>query len=150
MSPRTLHDVLPLLTCAPHAIPLHIQRLLWISLSGARGDSPNFYMRITFLRLFALSDPYYPDPIPAELKNTGFLRACAISQRQFPRPEVKGIAPHRQIDQRPQQDVFNLLSNSIIEPGKNHPTQLYISTSIFEKALPWPILYQKGQPSRKW
>jgi hypothetical protein len=67
-------------------------------------------MRITFLRLFALSDPYYPDPIPAELKNTGFLRACAISQRQFPRPEVKGIAPHRQIDQRPQQDVFNLLS----------------------------------------
>jgi len=155
MSPQALHDVIPLLTSvAPALLMLFLGYFTYKDYSGflslGPGGTPsNFYgyMKITFLRLFALSDPRCPDPIPAELKNTGFLRPGAISPRQSRRPEVKGIAPHRQTTQRPQQDVFNLLSASIMKLAKDYPSQFRISISAFEKHCPGLFSIKKANPA---
>ncbi|KAF8539127.1 hypothetical protein BDD12DRAFT_738370 [Trichophaea hybrida] len=117
---------------------------------GPGGTPSTFcgYMKITFLRIFfALGDPLCPSPIPAELENTGFLRAGAISPRQDRRPDVRGIAPHRQINQIPPQDVFNYLSTSIMKLAKDYPSKFRISTSAFEKHCPGLFSLKKANPA---
>ncbi|KAI5795259.1 hypothetical protein EDC01DRAFT_615300 [Geopyxis carbonaria] len=105
---------------------------------GPGGTPYNFkgYMTITFLRLFALSNPLRPSPVPKELQNTGYLDSSTISKRGSNRPNVVGIAPHRQTTQRPDQDVFNHLSSSIMQLAKDYPQDLRIATSTFEKHCP--------------
>lgn len=116
---------------------------------GPGGTPSNFfgYMKITFLRLFTLSNPHCPDPIPLEYQNTGYLRAISIPLRRSVRPDVVGIAPHRQTNQRPQKDVFNYLSCSIMKLAKDHPDRLRIATSVFEKHCPGLFSIQKAIPT---
>lgn len=116
---------------------------------GPGGTPSNFlgYMKITFLRLFALSNPHRADPIPAELKNTGYLKPGQISSRRSERPIVSGIAPHRQTTQIPRKDIFNLLSASIMKLAKDFPTKFRISTSAFEKHCPGLFSLRKANPA---
>jgi hypothetical protein len=116
---------------------------------GPGGTPANFYgyMKITFLRIFALSNPHSADPVPAELQNTGFLNHALVRPRPSARPEVVGIAPHRQTNQLPDKDIFNLLSASIMQLAKDHPDKFRIATSAFEKHCPGLFSVKKANPT---
>jgi hypothetical protein len=115
---------------------------------GPGGTPSTFpgYLKITFLRLFTLRNTCAPVPVPAELKNTGFLRPGSISVRQSDRPNVAGIAPHRQTNQRPSKEIFKYLSNSIAKLAKDHPTKFRMDVSAFEKHCPGLFSVKKQNP----
>ena len=150
-----LYDTLPLLpSVCPALVILMLGYFTYKDYSGflslGPGGTPsNFlgYLKITFLRLFALSNPHRPDPVPDRFRGTGFLKAGAIGMRRSSRPAVAGIAPHRQTNQRPQKDVFNLLSGSIMKLAKDYPSKFSISTSAFEKHCPGLFSVKKANPA---
>jgi len=115
---------------------------------GPGGTPSTFagYMKITFLRLFALRHPRCPAPIPEELQNSGFLRPGSIPVRRSARPDVAGIAPHRQTNQWPSPEVFNELSASIMKLAKDYPSKFRIATSAFEKHCPGLFSNKKANP----
>lgn len=96
------------------------------------------YLRIKFLGLFALSNPYMPPPIPPEiyLNRSAYLSKSELPRRQGRRPLVSGIAPHRQLDQRPSSEVFESLRAKIDEMGDHWPRKLRKGTSCLEKFGP--------------
>ncbi|OJD38809.1 uncharacterized protein BKCO1_4000211 [Diplodia corticola] len=70
---------------------------------GAGGTPQTFlsgYLRVKLLSVFALSSPRSPAPVPADLRQTGYLVGSSLPARRGPRPTVVGIAPHRQTTQR--------------------------------------------------
>ena len=150
-----LYDILPLLSSlGPALFILMLGYFTYKDYSGflslGPGGTPsNFYgyLKITFLRLFALSNPHRPDPIPSGLKGTGFLKAGAIGTRPSCRPAVAGIAPHRQTSQRPREDMFNILSESIMKLANDYPSKFVISTSAFEKHCPGLFSVKKANPA---
>ncbi|KXT00714.1 hypothetical protein AC578_8239 [Pseudocercospora eumusae] len=92
------------------------------------------YIRVKLLGLFALRNPYEPAPIPEDLKfKKGYLCSDALPQRPHARPETRGIAPHRQITQRADQDMFVALKRAIEDLGAKGGDHLTIGTSCFEK-----------------
>lgn len=102
---------------------------------GPGGTPYNFYgyMTITLLRILTLRNPRAPGLIPAELQNGGYLPSSGLPKRNSPRPEVIGIAPHRQTNQRPRKEIFDLLSHSMVDLANKHPERLRTATSCFEK-----------------
>ncbi|KAL8726856.1 MAG: hypothetical protein Q9181_005910 [Wetmoreana brouardii] len=77
---------------------------------GPGGTPKNFlgYLRISYLRLFTLKDPFSPPPpTPTGRPANGFL--LRLPRRPQPRPSVAGIAPHRQLNQKPPANVYHLL-----------------------------------------
>jgi hypothetical protein len=139
MPSRPLHDIPPLVPSVIITISvlflyfIHKDYRKFLSL-GSGGTPSNFrgYIKITFLRLFALRNPYCPDPTPTDL-GSGFLLANVIPERTKDRPIVEGIAPHRQTNQHSPPSVFQYLLKSIEELANSRPTQLRIGTSAFEK-----------------
>ncbi|KAI9893553.1 MAG: hypothetical protein M1814_006349 [Vezdaea aestivalis] len=100
------------------------------------------YLRITFLRPFALKNPYLPAVIPPDLLPAqGYLGAKVlqhaykplISYRPGPRPKVTGIAPHRQVTQRGSAADYAALTTVIRKLAEQNPTLLIPGTSCFEK-----------------
>ncbi|KAI9851507.1 MAG: hypothetical protein M1824_002617 [Vezdaea acicularis] len=92
------------------------------------------YLRITFLRLFALRNPYLPAPTPLHLRfSKGYLSNSVLSRRIGPRPEVTGIAPHRQTTEKGSPKNYGALVAAIRELHSRHPNRLRINTSCFEK-----------------
>ncbi|KAI9764005.1 MAG: hypothetical protein M1840_008953 [Geoglossum simile] len=106
---------------------------------GPGGTPSTFlgYLRITFLRLFALRNPYIPALIPAVLRpQLGYLtpeRATKLPKRAGTRPKVTGIAPHRQITQKGTPANFVELSRAVRGLAATHATRLALGTSCFEK-----------------
>ncbi|KAI9862507.1 MAG: hypothetical protein M1813_004359 [Trichoglossum hirsutum] len=106
---------------------------------GPGGTPSTFlgYLRITFLRLFALRNPHIPAPIPAVLRpQSGYItpqRAAKLPKRAGVRPKVTGIAPHRQITQKGTLANFVELSQSVRALAAAHATRLALGTSCFEK-----------------
>ncbi|KAI9779352.1 MAG: hypothetical protein M1839_007460 [Geoglossum umbratile] len=106
---------------------------------GPGGTPSTFlgYLRITFLRLFALRNPHIPAPIPAVLRpQLGYLtpeRAIRLPKRAGSRPKVTGIAPHRQINQKGTPVNFVELSQAVRGLAATHATRLALGTSCFEK-----------------
>ncbi|KAH0558582.1 hypothetical protein GP486_004761 [Trichoglossum hirsutum] len=106
---------------------------------GPGGTPSTFlgYLRITFLRLFALRNPHIPAPIPAVLRpQSGYMtpqRAAKLPKRAGVRPKVTGIAPHRQITQKGTLANFAELSQSVRALAAAHATRLALGTSCFEK-----------------
>lgn len=90
------------------------------------------YVRVKILGFFALWDPYAAITLPDELlfQEGSHLE---LPTRKQPRPRTKGIAPHRQVDQRVERPIFEKLASAIrdMAPGKNN--DLKIGTSCFEK-----------------
>lgn len=105
---------------------------------GPGGTPYNFYgyLIITSLRILTLRNPRIPGSVPADLQNGGYLPPAGLPSRSSPRPEVIGIAPHRQTNQRPRKEIFELLSHSMVKLANEHPERLRISTSCFEKHCP--------------
>ncbi|KAI9699124.1 MAG: hypothetical protein M1836_003313 [Candelina mexicana] len=116
-------------------LPYYIYHDYKVFISLGPGGTPatvTGYLRISFLRIFALRDPCSPYPIPEFLRPaTGFLND--IPQRSGPRPEVIGIAPHRQTTQKGSSYNFAALSGEISELARRHPNRLITGTSCFEK-----------------
>ncbi|CAK3893045.1 hypothetical protein DOTSEDRAFT_163739 [Lecanosticta acicola] len=125
-----------LITAAVLPVAFSIRKDYQDFLSLGPGGTPQTfrgYLRIKFLGLFALKDPYAAAiSTPAELKCA---RGCLkeLPKRQWPRPRTRGIAPHRQVEQRASKQVFYNLAERIksLAPGKEY--DLVIGTSCFEK-----------------
>ncbi|KAI9800767.1 MAG: hypothetical protein M1833_003184 [Piccolia ochrophora] len=105
---------------------------------GPGGTPSTFpgYLRICFLRLFAHRNPYDPSSVPLILRpERGHLYAkrANIPRRSGHRPEVTGIAPHRQITQKGQPSDFAALAAAIHSIADARPLSLTLGTSCFEK-----------------
>lgn len=103
---------------------------------GPGGTPSNFlgYMKVTFLRFaFAIKNPRCPANVPLGAISSGHLQPKSIPLRTMSRPIVSGIAPHRQLNQRSDRTVYELLSSSISKLADAHPKRLRIATSSFEK-----------------
>ena len=112
----------PSLTCtllalAPLPWIIHNDYENFISLGPGGTPSTFFgYLKITYLRLFALSDPYKPatfsEPIyPA----VGYYQRARswLPERRGPRPTIAGIAPQRQLDQPGCAQIYQALRTAL-------------------------------------
>ncbi|TID21505.1 hypothetical protein E6O75_ATG04900 [Venturia nashicola] len=102
---------------------------------GPGGTPSTFpgYLRIKFLGLFALRNPYIPPAIPSAINRTPYL--TKLPRRAGARPIVRGIAPHRQIDQKISSRLFEELLARISQLGVTHKG-LRNGTSCLEKHGP--------------
>lgn len=101
---------------------------------GPGGTPSTFagYLRISYLRLFTLKDPLVPPLCTRkEYPAQGYL--LHLPKRPHPRPTVAGIAPHRQLNQKPPRYIDQKLRDALVSLVKAHPTLLRIGKSCFEK-----------------
>ncbi|EOD44309.1 hypothetical protein UCRNP2_8978 [Neofusicoccum parvum UCRNP2] len=117
----------------PPAIYL-IHRDYHAFLSLGAGGTPQTlagYLRIKLLSLFALPNTRSPAPIPADLRQNGYL--ASLPPRTGPRPDVVGIAPHRQTTQRSPAWIFEALAARLRDMARDPRNALVEGTSCFEK-----------------
>ncbi|KAG9232048.1 hypothetical protein BJ875DRAFT_486427 [Amylocarpus encephaloides] len=105
---------------------------------GPGGTPPTFlgYLKITFLRLFALSDPYTPAILAENIHPpTGYYQRASswLPLRNGPRPTIAGIAPQRQLNQPGCGDMYRALRTSLTNLAVRHPDTFRIGQSCFEK-----------------
>jgi len=133
----------PSLTCtlialSPLPLIIHNDYENFILL-GPGGTPSTFlgYLKITYLRLFALSDPYTPVTFPDEkiFPSIGcYQRAEAwLPKRSGPRPIIAGIAPQRQIDQPGCPKTYQALRTILKNVSIKNEEALRIGISCFEK-----------------
>ena len=138
----SIQFVHPSLTCALIAllpIPwiIHNDYENFISL-GPGGTPSTFlgYLKITYLRLFALSDPYKPvafsDPIYPPIGYYQRARSW-LPNRSGLRPSIAGIAPQRQLDQPGCPQMYLALRSALEKAANKQPDILRTGTSCFEK-----------------
>ncbi|GAB7339002.1 hypothetical protein MBLNU457_5668t3 [Dothideomycetes sp. NU457] len=98
---------------------------------GGTEQTPRGYMKLKFLSLFALRNPYEPPPLPLYLvTRTGYFKST-LPQRIGRRPQTKGLAPHRQMNQNSPQEVYKKFA-AAIEEQATHCESLKVGTSCFE------------------
>lgn len=105
---------------------------------GPGGTPSTFggYLRIAYLRLFALSDPYTAANVTQDTyPRTGLHKKSTswLPIRQGARPNVAGIAPHRQTDQAGSLDMDGILRATLDNVAKSQPDFFTIGQSCFEK-----------------
>jgi hypothetical protein len=132
----------PSLTCTLIALSplpwiIHNDYENFISL-GPGGTPATFigYLKITYLRLFALSDPYSPATFADKIyPSVGYYQRSQswLPKRSGPRPTIAGIAPQRQLDQPGCPNMYQALRTSIENIAEKHPDSLRTGTSCFEK-----------------
>lgn len=132
----------PSLTCTLVALSpvpwiIHNDYENFISL-GPGGTPSTFlgYLKITYLRLFALSNPYKPASFNEAIYPTSgyYQRAQSwLPNRNGPRPTIAGIAPQRQLDQPGCAKMYQALRTALEAVAEKHPEALRIGTSCFEK-----------------
>jgi hypothetical protein len=132
----------PSLTCtlvalAPLPWIIHNDYENFISL-GPGGTPATFfgYLTITYLRLFALSDPYTPATLSEQVYPTvGYYQRAHswLPKRNGPRPKIAGIAPHRQINQSGCKEMYQMLRKSLQNVAIKYPDSYRIGQSCFEK-----------------
>jgi len=89
------------------------------------------YLKLKMLSIFAIRDPYKPAPIPADLSRRAYL--SKVPKRSGPRPEVRGLAPHRQMDQRETGAAHARFRAHLEWLAAAHPRALRSATSCLEK-----------------
>ncbi|KAJ2897271.1 hypothetical protein MKZ38_004825 [Zalerion maritima] len=146
LSPRI---VTSFVTIFPFAVYLQKDYSNFISL-GPGGTPSTFwgYLRILYLRLFALRHPYQPPkgehsghPVLRTLPSSqasphrqdGILAECDLPYRLGPRPQVAGIAPQRQLDQPGDQACYSALRRSLEHFAETRHENFAIAVSCFEK-----------------
>ena len=101
---------------------------------GPGGTPKTFpgYLRVSYLRLFTISDPFRP-PSMAEtvFPTNAYLRQ--LPQRSGPRPTVAGIAPHRQLNQKGTAEVHVLLREGLHRLAAAFPSLIQKGKSCFEQ-----------------
>lgn len=106
-------------------------------LNLGRGGVPSTfrgYLTISWLRIFALRDPLSPPP--SDLIHNprhGILAKKSLPNRQGPRPQVAGIIPHRQLNQRGSEVSYLSLRSTLQSHAAAHPEMLTTARSCFEK-----------------
>ncbi|KAI4174722.1 MAG: hypothetical protein LQ343_002093 [Gyalolechia ehrenbergii] len=98
---------------------------------GPGGTPSTFagYLRICYLRLFALEDPLKPPPSTnTERPANGFL--LRLPRRLHPRPSVAGIAPHRQTNQKPPAQLYHRLRIALYSLVGENPKLLHAAVVI--------------------
>lgn len=101
---------------------------------GPGGTPSTFagYLRVSYLRLFTLKDPFTPPAAsPTTLPASGYL--LCLPRRPETRPRVAGIAPHRQTNQIPSPQVHGALRAALHSFAGVYPTLLRKGNSCFEK-----------------
>ena len=90
------------------------------------------YLRVSYLRLFAISDPLQPPSLAESVVPTkGYMRQ--LPQRLGPRPIVAGIAPHRQLDQKCPAELHHVLRDGLHKLAESFPSLIQKGSSCFEK-----------------
>ncbi|RDL42299.1 Uncharacterized protein BP5553_02278 [Venustampulla echinocandica] len=105
---------------------------------GPGGTPATFlgYLKITYLRLFALSDPYSPPTFHGKVSpSTGYFYRTRswLPKRNGPRPQIAGIAPQRQLDQSGCGQMYRTLRTSLSNLAAKDEETFRIGTSCFEK-----------------
>ncbi|KAI9754646.1 MAG: hypothetical protein M4579_004609 [Chaenotheca gracillima] len=131
----TLLILLVLVAVALYAV--YRDYLSFINL-GPGGTPSNFYgyLRVSFLKFFALRNPYLPSTLPiVAWPEVGFLPNDLLNlpHRAGIRPQVTGIAPHRQTTQQGSPTSFSALVERIRALQAVNPASLRLGTSCFEK-----------------
>ena len=101
---------------------------------GPGGTPSNFlgYLRVTYLRLFTLRDPFQPPSLAhVTCPRWGYLRH--LQNRSGPRPTTAGIAPHRQLNQKCAPSLHSGLRNALHCLVDGWPRRLRRGNSCFEK-----------------
>lgn len=138
----SIQFVHPSLTCtlivlAPLPLIIHNDFDNFISL-GPGGTPSTFlgYLKVTYLRLFALSDPYKPASFSEPIyPPVGYYQRARswLPERKGPRPTIAGIAPQRQVDQPGCRQMYQALRVALEKAAENQPEFLRTGTSCFEK-----------------
>jgi hypothetical protein len=132
----------PSLTCtlvALSPIPAIVHNDYRNFLSLGPGGTPSTfvgYLKIVYLRFFALSNPYTPLILSGKIYPVkGYYQGAQswLPRRTGPRPTVAGIAPQRQLDQPGCAEMYQALRASIENLADLQPDILRIGTSCFEK-----------------
>ncbi|CVK83482.1 uncharacterized protein FMAN_00914 [Fusarium mangiferae] len=103
---------------------------------GPGGTPSTFsgYLRISWFRLWALSDPFAaPEPDHMRLPTSGILRRQRLPYRAGPRPVVAGIAPQRQLDQHGSRVCYRALRWSMAKLANRSPKKFGTEKSCIEK-----------------
>jgi len=126
-----------IIALAPLPYIVHNDYKAFLSL-GPGGTPSTFpgYLKVSYLRMFALKDPYTPPPVLGSIcPSTGrFSSSCSfLPIRSGPRPQVAGIAPQRQLDQPGCPKAYLALRQALAETAAAQPDRLQVGTSCFEK-----------------
>ncbi|KAG9247321.1 hypothetical protein BJ878DRAFT_415101 [Calycina marina] len=109
----------------------------FISLGPGGTPSTFFgYLKICFLRLFALSDPYTPVCFTGKIyPEFGYYQRAPswLPKRRGPRPTIAGIAPQRQLDQTGCPHMYSLVCQFLTKFANTHSSLLRTGISCFEK-----------------
>ncbi|KAF4962999.1 hypothetical protein FSARC_8944 [Fusarium sarcochroum] len=103
---------------------------------GPGGTPSTFsgYLRISWFRLWSLSDPFAaPASNLALLPTSGILRRQGLPYRAGPRPVVAGIAPQRQLDQHGSRVCYRALRRSMAKLANHSPKKFGTEKSCIEK-----------------
>ncbi|KAJ3517573.1 hypothetical protein NM208_g14687 [Fusarium decemcellulare] len=103
---------------------------------GPGGTPSTFsgYIRISWFRLWSLSDPFVPPASdPKLLPTSGILHRHCLPYRAGPRPVVAGIAPQRQIDQHGSKGCYRALRWSMEKLAGRIPKKFGTEKSCIEK-----------------
>lgn len=101
---------------------------------GGTPSTPAGYLRICILRLVTIRNPFQAPSVPPTLHpKIGLLTRTTLPARPGSRPTVVGIAPQRQITQKPGAAMYDALATEIQRLPIAHPNTLYSATSCFEK-----------------
>ena len=101
---------------------------------GPGGTPSNFrgYLRVTYLRLFTLSDPFQPPSLAHSTHpQRGYL--TYLPHRSGLRPTVDGIAPHRQLNQKCGPQLHHALRAALHNLVAAFPSLVRKGNSCFEK-----------------
>ncbi|UNI21098.1 hypothetical protein JDV02_007117 [Purpureocillium takamizusanense] len=129
------HPVQILVSIVPLLLAVHNDYQNFINL-GPGGTPSTFqgYLRITWLRLWALRDPYSaPNPDPSGVPGEGILSRQRLPYRAGPRPLVAGIAPQRQVDQHGSQSCYLSLRRAMERLSAHSPLKFGTERSCLEK-----------------
>ncbi|KAL8805276.1 MAG: hypothetical protein Q9182_002044 [Xanthomendoza sp. 2 TL-2023] len=130
---RLLLSTLAISVILPLCRFVHRDYYAFIAL-GPGGTPSNFfgYLRISYLRLFTLKDPFTPPP-PTQTDRPIKGLLVTLPKRPQPRPSVAGIAPHRQTSQKPPAYLYQLLRIALYELVSANSKLLRSGNSCFEK-----------------
>lgn len=96
--------------------------------SGGTPQTWNGFKRITMLDWFGKIDTLEP---PQSVGDKGYLEE--LEQRSGQRPQVVGIAPQRQIDQRAPKHVIDYLLTYLDHLSAENSSRIHTATSFLEK-----------------
>ncbi|RFU35973.1 hypothetical protein B7463_g369, partial [Scytalidium lignicola] len=107
-------------------------------LLGPGGTPSTFlgYLKIACLRMVALKNPYEPLSCSSDIyPRIGYFQDTPylLPQRRGPRPQIAGIAPQRQINQRGCSKVYKSLLATLEATAAQDPARFFTGISCFEK-----------------